>query len=453
MTESSLYQPEKNILLEAFSKDATIALSIQVCNILITYLVQICLAQWMGQTEYGIYEYVNSWALLLAIPACLGLPRTSVRLISEYKVKQEWGRLRGILRLSWFLSLLGGTFLALIVVAIVWYLSVNYNFVYGIPMLVGMLLLPLQSLVHLQMETARTMATISLAFIPSEIIWPILVFCGGYFLSKQGYFLTSLPMICVAITTLFIVVIVQFWLLHQKVNNEIEPATPIYSTQEWLGISVTLLLQQAFFTILEQSDILMVGSFLGPAQAGIYSAAVRTAHWIIIVLVILNKISAPRFATLYVEGDIPGLQKLVTTANYWIFWPSLLISLCLMFFTQPILSIFGPDFVDANLSLKILVIGRLFDALCGSVGCLMVMTGHHKKSLPVIGYCLIINLVLHTIAIPTLGMIGSAIATSVTMIISNVWLSFLVVKHIKINPSIFVSFFNPAPESEKTLNG
>jgi O-antigen/teichoic acid export membrane protein len=83
----------------------------------------------------------------------------------------------------------------------------------------------------------------------------------------------------------------------------------------------------------------------------------------------------------------------------------------------------------------------------------MVMTGHHKKSLPVIGYCLIINLVLHTIAIPTLGMIGSAIATSVTMIISNVWLSFLVVKHIKINPSIFVGFFNPAPESEKTLNG
>ena len=70
-----------------------------------------------------------------------------------------------------------------------------------------------------------------------------------------------------------------------------------------------MLLQQAFFTILEQSDILMVGSFLGPAQAGIYSAAVRTGHWIIIVLVILNKISAPRFATLYVEGDIPGLQN------------------------------------------------------------------------------------------------------------------------------------------------
>ncbi len=88
MTQSSLSQTEKNTHLEVLAKDASVALTIQVAGLVLVYLVQVFLARWMGKTEYGIYEYVLAWSLMLAIPAGLGLPRTVMRLLSEYRVKK-----------------------------------------------------------------------------------------------------------------------------------------------------------------------------------------------------------------------------------------------------------------------------------------------------------------------------------------------------------------------------
>jgi O-antigen/teichoic acid export membrane protein len=53
-------------------------------------------------------------------------------------------------------------------------------------------------------------------------------------------------------------------------------------------------------------------------------------------------------------------------------------------------------------------------------------------------YCwgTLINLILSLILIPLLGILGGAIATATTMIIWNVWLHRLVVKHIGVQTSI-----------------
>ncbi|MEA5469637.1 oligosaccharide flippase family protein, partial [Spirulina sp. 06S082] len=105
MTESTLSSTSKSIRLDVLAKEASIALIIKAAGLVLIYLLQVFLARWMGRTEYGIYEYVIAWSLLLAIPASLGLPRTVMRSISEYRIKQEWGLARGIIRGSLFLTL------------------------------------------------------------------------------------------------------------------------------------------------------------------------------------------------------------------------------------------------------------------------------------------------------------------------------------------------------------
>ncbi len=121
-------------------------------------------------------------------------------------------------------------------------------------------------------------------------------------------------------------------------------------------------------------------------------------------------------------------------------------------FSQSILSIFGAEFVVASWELKILVLGQLIDVLCGSVGYLMIMTGHQNQSFMVSGCCVLINLVLNAIAIPLLGTLGAAIATAFTLIVWNIWMSILVVKHLQINPSIFSLFWQDKERSPTTLN-
>lgn len=439
MTQSSISQTEKSITLEALAKDAAVASIIQVGGLLLTYLVQVFLARWMGKTEYGIYEYVIAWSLLLAIPAGLGLPRTVMRLISEYRVRQDWGLLRGIVQGSWRLTVLVSLLLGLVATGIILLLNHYRGFVYATPLLFGMSLVPLLALRQLHLETARAMQDVILGYAPSLLIWPFLVLCSGLVLVERNHSLTSLPMIGVAAMTLLVVVGCQSWLLWNKIDTEVEPATPVYAYREWMGISLNLVVQQAFFIILDQTDLIMVGSLIEPAAAGIYNVAVKTALWVTFVMQILNMVAAPAFTILYTQGDIQGLQKIVSRVNIWIFWPSVVIAFCLLAFTQPILSIFGSDFIAASWTLKVLVLGRLVDAFCGSVGALMFMTGHQKKSLPVFGCCALINVVGNAIAIPRLGMVGAAITTSCTLVLWNVLLCILVVKHIKVRPSIFSS--------------
>lgn len=445
MVEST---PVKSVRLDILAKEASIALIIKAAGLVLIYLLQIFLARWMGRSEYGIYEYVIAWSLLLAIPASLGLPRTVLRSISQYRVKREWGLARGIIRGSLFLTLGASILLCGGAIAAILFLDSYRHFTYAIPLLAGMGLIPLQALVQLQLETTRALEDILSAYIPSLVVWPILVLCGGFILLEINHEVTSLPMIGVATGSLAITLIFQRLLLWERIKQILEPAPVVYAYRQWIRVSLILLLQRAFFYILDETDIIMVGSLVGPEAAGIYNVAVKTALWVGFILEIVNIVAAPAFAMLYTQNNIAELQRVVSRVTVWIFWPSIAIGSFLLIFTLPVLSIFGSEFLPAVSPLKVLVLGRLVDSLCGSLACLMVMTGHQNKSLPVFAFSAILNLVLNAIAIPKFGMVGAAMTTSFTLVVWNIWLSVLVVKYIGVQPSIFYSFFNSMKISE-----
>lgn len=441
MTQTSLSANSDSFNFSHLVKDVKVALIIKLTGLFLTYLVQVFLARWMGKTEYGIYEYVISWSLLLAVPAGLGLPHTVLRLISEYRVKQDLGRLGGIIRGSLFLTVLASFLVCLASTGVILLLNHYLSFAYATPLLIGIWLVPLQALVLLLLEMARGMKDITLAYAPSQIVWPILLLLGGLFFWQRNHNLGSITTIELAMVMLAIALLFQLWLLWGKLNAEVEETAPVYSYREWVSIALVLLLQAGFQIILSQTDIVMVGSAIGPEEAGVYSAAVKTATWVSFVLQTVNIVVAPVFTTLYTKGDRQGLQKLVSTVTVWIFWSSLAIAATLIAFAGPVMGIFGSEFVVATWQLKILVVGQLVNALCGSVGYLMIMTGHQNKAVVVYGYTALINVVLNGILIPMLGSIGAAIATSLTLALWNIWLSALVVKYVGIYPSVFYSFF------------
>ncbi len=441
MTQTVPSTTEENLNLGVLAKEAGIALIIQFGGILLTYLVQVFLARWMGRTEYGIYEYVIAWSILLAIPAGLGLPHTVLRFVSQYRAKEEWGLLWGIVRSSWLMTVLGSLLVSLFVLGVILLLNTYHPFAYATPLLIGIGLILLQSLVNLQLETARAAQDVTLAYVPSQIIWPLLLIGGAFLVLQNTHSLTGNSAIAIAELALLVAVLFQLGLLLLKFNQEFVASKPVYTIREWLNVALMLSLQYACLILLSKTDTIMIGSILGAKEAGVYSAAVKTAEWVRFVLTIINIVAAPSFAILYAKGDIKGLQKVVSTVALWIFWPSLAISLLLIVFSQPILGIFGSEFVAANWQLKILVLGQVIDAWCGSVGYLMLMTGHQNKSLPVFVYATVLNIVFNAIAIPLLGTVGAAIATAFCFTLWNIWMSFLVVKYVGINPFAFRGLF------------
>lgn len=443
MMQTSPSHDEPHLDLSPLAKDAGTALVLRITGSALTYLLQILLARWMGSSEYGIYKYVISWSWLLAIPAGLGFPLTVLRLISEYRVKQKWGLLRGLVRGSWLLTVSTGVVFCLLGTIVILVIEHYHNFTYATPLMIGIWLIVLLALIELQIEISRSLEDIALAYAPYQVIWPAMVILGGYILVHLRHSLISQPMIVMTIFILVGVVLLQLWLIFRKINQNIELAMPVYAYREWFRISLPLLLQNASDVILFQTDVIMVGSLLGPKEAGIYNAAASTAVWVAFFLKIINAVVAPTFVKLNVQEDKKGLQMIVSTAASWIFLPSFVVASILIFFSHPILSTFGAEFVAASLELRILVIGEFINAFCGSVGYLLVMTGHQDKSAKVFFYVALLNILINPIGIVLFGTLGAAIVTAVSTVTWNIWLSILVIRHVKVNPFIFNRFLNP----------
>jgi O-antigen/teichoic acid export membrane protein len=150
----------------------------------------------------------------------------------------------------------------------------------------------------------------------------------------------------------------------------------------------------------------------------------------------VNIVVAPRFAALYAQGNRQGLQQLVATVAHWIFWPSLAIAIALIAFATPVLQLFGSEFATARWELSVLAIGQLVNTSVGSVGYLMMMTGHQDRAAAVFGIAALANLVLNAIAVPLFGTIGAAVATALTLAWWNLWLYRLVVRYLDVYPSV-----------------
>ena len=76
--------------------------------------------------------------------------------------------------------------------------------------------------------------------------------------------------------------------------------------------------------------------------------------------------------------------------------------------------------------------GALINVAMGSVGVLLVMTGHERHAAIGIGISMVANVVLNAILIPQWGLEGAAAATASTKILCAVLLAILVYKKLGI---------------------
>lgn len=402
----------------------------------IMYASHILLARWMGgESEYGEYALAYSWAQMLGFCAGAGLPIAALRFVPEYLEKQEHGKLAGVIRASWIVSLIGGLLLALVGTGIT-YLTAPVEL--RTPLLIGLWVSPLLSLTNFYREVARGAKRIAFSIWPTQVMQPalLIVAAGLWILFSET--LTSSQGAGFLFITTSAALLVQIIGIH-KIMKGYEAGPPEYAFRTWLNVAIPLLLVQESLVILRQTDIVMLGFFFGDdtGPVGQYNAAARTATLGRFVLLALNSISAPMIAGLFARGDHHGLAYMTRTATRWVFWPSLAITIALAVMADPVLRVFGEGFVEAKAALWILLGAQMIGAAFGPVGHLLKLTGHHGKSMHVYGWTVLVNIALNLGLIPLYGMNGAAMATGATIVLRNVWAYVLVRKHLKIHSFAF----------------
>jgi O-antigen/teichoic acid export membrane protein len=407
----------------------------------LTFAMQVLLGRWMGVRDYGTYSFTVAWAALVAVFAGIGVPLTALRFIPAFLSQGDFSRIRGILTISLAVTCAIAFGIALVG-------SVAAVLISGASgpdwaVIAGLWITALLTLQELGQEFARGFRLIVLAYAPGLVLIPLFTILGGAAYVAFGRHHDSGAAQTNTVGAIAASLLLQGGRFWSRVGSAVRQAAPIYETRLWMAVALPLFLVLGFQVVLSDTDIVLVGAFVGPRAAGTYAAASKISSVVAMILVAVNAIAAPMYSSLWAEGKLKDLAELTHWVAVRVFWPSLLVSVVLAVAAKPILSLFGAGFSEGNWILTVLLVGQLINAAMGSVGYLTTLTGGQREAAHVYGGVALLNLGVAAVTIPLLGAIGAAVATSFSVSVWNLWLHRLVVRRLGIYPSIFARSEGP----------
>jgi O-antigen/teichoic acid export membrane protein len=419
---------------KGLARGAVVAFILQGLGAGLTFAMQVLLGRWMGVDEFGTYSFTLAWAAIIAVLAGVGLPITVLRFIPAFFSEGDNGRIRGLLNASVLITVavsFGVALIGSVAVVLIGGGSPDWVVIAGLWIAAGL------TIRTLFQEIVRGFRQLALAYAPGMVLRPLFIILGGAAFVVFGGNLDSVAALEVTVAAIAVSLLLQGGRFWTKIPSVVRRAAPIYETRSWMLVALPLLLVIGFELILSETDIVMVGAFLGAKSAGTYTAASKTSALVTMIVVSVNAIAAPMFASLWARGRLEELASLAHRVAVWVFWPSLLVSIFLAVGAKPILGLFGAEFSDASWVLIVLLVGHMISAATGSVGYLMTLTGHQREAAHVYGGVAALHLAVSVVAIPLLGTIGAALAVSFSNAVWNLWLHRLVVRRLGIHPSIF----------------
>lgn len=417
------------------------AFLMRILGTLLSFFMAMLLSRAMGVGEYGVYIFAVSWLQLLVLPAKMGMDSVLVRFVSAYREVENWPSFLGLLRRSLHLTLLSSSIIIVCFLGAIYLLLWHTNNALATTMAFGAIVLVIEPIIGLRQASLRAMGYIALANFVLTVFRPLFIIAiAGLTLLLKPELIDSFSMIGVyAAASLVGLVVVELLSRRRLPSQVLDTRTAAYHDREWLSMAFPMLFSTAVLIILNRSDVLMLGMLTDTSQVGFYHVGIRIAGFVSIGLTSVNAIAGPLFAGSYAGENQHDLQKIARLSAWGIFSVCAPVSLVILLFGKSILSIFGAEFVAAYAALCIMVVGQLVNAMTGSVGLMMTMTGYHKESLYVNVFAALCNITLNWVLIPRFGIEGAATATAATIITANLIRFVFVGKRLGVNTTIFHS--------------
>ena len=419
------------------------SLVLKAAYILLSFAITVTLARMLGADGYGVYAYVFALVSLLSIPAEFGLPNLVVRETAMALARQKWGAIQGVWRWAGKITAILTATLVLGAGLAVVIFGDRFSREQLVTLFWGLALVPLVALGDLRGAALRGLNRVIQGQLPEQALRPgfyILLILGAAFVFSVGKFTPSIAMSLQMLAAVFAFVI-GAWLLWRATPLEVRQAKPVYESRRWFASTLPLAFISGMGLINSYTSIIMLGLFVTSSDIGIYRVADQMALLVSISLQAINMVVAPQFARLYAVGNKARLQRLATTSARAVLSLTLPVVVVFLLFGKPLLKfIFGAEFVLAYGPLSILAVGQLVNSAMGSVGFLLIMTGHEQDTARGVAVAAVGNIVLNLVLIPLWGTQGAALASAITMTVWNILLWLAVRRRLMINSMAFDLF-------------
>jgi O-antigen/teichoic acid export membrane protein len=224
------------------------------------------------------------------------------------------------------------------------------------------------------------------------------------------------------------------WLLwHREASRfeplPVEPGETVALMRFGAPRAPAALLSQAIFW----TDYFIASAFVsrgsvGAAELGVYSASVRVAQVLVLLLTAMSYMFAPFVADLHEKGELRKLDGLFKSLTRWTLAGTMPLLIVLLVVPEPLLRIFGGRaFEGGAVPLRILLAGQ-------AVRFVLIMVGRTGWDLAVYAGSFAFDLAASLLLVPHLGTEGAAIAQATTLAGSNALRLYLVYRFVGIQP-------------------
>lgn len=405
-------------------KGSSLAFLFKTIGFVAGYFFTLIVTRTLGAESWGIFSLSLSILTIFSVISRLGMDTAVLKLVSEMNAKGEQYFLVGVYRKVLITVFFWGGILTLLLYfssdLIAQYIFKNKNL--GFPFRISALGIIPFSAILIFSEGFRGLKQIThFAFFQfvAKFLFSIIFYLPIYYLTMHQ----SAPLISF-ISALYISLIISYflWIRQNKsfLLKEKNKKNTLYdSTLKIINFSLPFFITSSVLFINGYTDTIMLGIFTTEKEVGIYNVVLKLAAANSFILAAINSISAPKFSELHGTGNHKRLKELVQKSTKLIFYTSLPLIVLFFAFPEILLKMFGPEFIEAKYALYFLTVGSFINAISGSVGYLINMTGkqHVTKNILLTGA--LINVTLNYFLIPLYGINGAAFASMISMAFWN----------------------------------
>ncbi len=429
-SEDMAYQ--KNILITA--KGGSISFGGKIFEYVIRFVFSILVARTIGSEQYGLYTLALTIVPILSMLALLGLQTGVVAFLASAIQEKDNQRIWQIIQIS-----AGIPAILSFIFGIGLYLLAGNIAVQGfhdtrlIPLLqIVSLSIPLEALGFIAYQIIISYKAPQFSVLANNIVLPLakLILTLGFLAVGLG--VTGIILAHVVATLIGLVLIIYYVHSLFPLNRPFSPSKNLAS--QLLRYSLPVHIGWVFNTIRGTLETLVLG-FVGLISGvGIFSVASRLSTLGTMIFLSVGNISTPIIAEFHNRGEAEKLKRFYQTTTKWILMINLPLFLTFVFFSRPLLSIFGGDFTDGNTALIILSIGNLAYTGTGIGANILDMTNHTKFNSINSVILIFVTIASDLLLIPRWGVLGAAAAASLSTVIVNLVCMIEVYVLLKIQP-------------------
>lgn len=387
----------------------------------LTFLGSILIARQLGPQNFGVYSLVLSLSGVAGLVISFGLPALLVRDVSSSVIKQQWDEVKGLLFGSYQCAAI--VFFVLIVL-VVFAMSLFGNERYWLLGAIGLVYAGVVGVNQIRGGFLRGLHLVVLADIPDLLVRPgmLVLFVSGLTLTGVAWNpnIAIMTQLVAAISSLLLGVI----LVVRYVPRELLDATPKRPDgKQWLSNAPTFLVVTLLSAVEQQMPLYLLGWILSSREAGLYQVAAQLVNLVAFGLLAVNMSLQPRISVAWTQQNFAVAQQLMRTSVRLGTLVALIGGGLLFFFADSVLAIFGGGYIEAASVLRVLVVGQMINALAGSCGVMLMMSGHQREAVVGLLFAVLVCVLLGSVCIPIFSLMGAVIAAVGSLLTWNLYMS------------------------------